>query len=375
MILNMKNAILLAAAVSFAAVTGCQEYKYEFDTDFTVPEELVTVPTVQLDVTSSEKVVLSWNGGGAADGGIVLYNVLFDKEGGDFSSPLATMPSDLGAGTTLTLTHAQVNTLAREAGIKPMETGSFIWTVTASKGGVVKMVGSSAELKVIRGEGIDNIPQTLFISGSAALEPGQEFRRSENGLFVIYTEIGAGDLKFSSEENGGYTFYANGSGKLNEGDGKLAIAEAPETGLARITVNFNTLNCTIEPVGKSVRAIWGATFSNIAVLEYAGDGNFKGDGEIVFLGPGREGTPDWCSWVEERYYFLAKVNGGDVCWGSSYGSAATPDGTDGFFDIYEYPWSQWEHLWKMDHALDLQNADFTIWTNKQGKMTHSIVKK
>lgn len=369
----MKNAILLTAAVSLAAVTGCQ--KYEFDTDFSVPTELVTAPAVQLDVTSSKTVVLSWNGGGAADGGIVLYNVLFDKEGGDFSSPLATMPSDLGAGTTLTLTHAQINTLARESGIKPNETGSFIWTVTASKGGVVKRVDSSAELEVTRGEGIDNIPQTLFISGSAALETGQEFRKAENGLFVIYTETGAGALKFTSEKSGGFTFYADGNGKLNEGDGEYVIAEAPSTGLARITVNFNTLSCTVETVGKSVRAIWGATFGDISVLEYAGDGNFKGDGEIVFLGPGREGTPSWCSWVEERYYFIANVNGGDVCWGSSYGTAATPDGTDGFFDIYEYQWSQWDHLWKMDHALDLQNAEFTIYTNKAGKMTHSIVKK
>ncbi len=369
----MKKTLLFISAVALAAVTGCQ--KYEFNTDFSMPTELQAPPTVQLDVTSSETIVLSWNGGGAEDGGIVLYNVLFDKEGGDFSAPIATMQSDLGARNTLTLTHAQVNTLAREAGVKPNEAGSFIWTVSASKGGVTRTFDGSAELKVVRGEGIDNIPQTLFISGTAALEEGQEFRAAENGLFVIYTEIGSGTIKLTSEKNGGFTFYADAEGKLNEGTGEYTVSEAPATGLARITVNFNTLKFTMEPVGKSVRAIWGATFTNISVLEYSGNGNFKGDGHIVLLGPGREGTPSWCSWVEERYYFIAQVNGGDACWGSTYAQATTPDGTEGFFDIAEYTWSQWEHLWKMDHALDLQDAEFTIYTNKDNKMTHSIVKK
>lgn len=365
--------MLFISAVALAAVIGCQ--KYELNTDFSMPTELQAPPTVQLDVTSSETIVLSWNGGRAADGGIVLYNVLFDKEGGDFSAPIATMQSDLGARNTLTLTHAQVNTLAREAGVKPNEAGSLIWTVSASKGGVTRTFDGSAELKVVRGEGIDNIPQTLFIGGTAALEGGQKFRAAENGLFVIYTEIGSGALRLTSEKNGGFTFYADADGKLNEGTGEYTVSVAPTTGLARITVNFNTLKFTMEPVGKNVRAIWGATFANISVLEYSGNGNFKGDGHIVLLGPGREGTPSWCSWVEERYYFIAQVNGGDACWGSTYVQATTPDGTEGFFDIAEYTWSQWEHLWKMDHALDLQDAEFTIYTNKDNKMTHSIVKK
>ena len=153
---------------------GCQ--KYELNTDFSMPVELDSPSNVILDVTSSKTVVLSWNGGGAADGGVLLYNVLFDKTGGDFSEPLATMPSDLGAKNTLTLTHAQLNTLARKAGVKPNETGSFIWTVTASRGGVTKTFDGYASLSVVRGEGIDNIPEHLYVAGSAALEAGQEFR-------------------------------------------------------------------------------------------------------------------------------------------------------------------------------------------------------
>ncbi|MGM9739552.1 MAG: SusE domain-containing protein, partial [Candidatus Cryptobacteroides sp.] len=152
----MKKKLLFIAAAVLGIAAGCQ--KYELNTDFTMPTELESASNVILDVTSSKTVVLSWNGGGAEDGGILLYNVIFDKKGGDFSEPLATMPSDLGARNTLTLTHAQLNTLARKAGVKPNETGSFIWTVTASRGGVTKTYDGYADLSVIRGEGIDNIP-------------------------------------------------------------------------------------------------------------------------------------------------------------------------------------------------------------------------
>ena len=366
----MKKKILFIAAAVLGIAAGCQ--KYELNTDFSMPVELDSPSNVILDVTSSKTVVLSWNGGGAADGGVLLYNVLFDKTGGDFSEPLATMPSDLGAKNTLTLTHAQLNTLARKAGVKPNETGSFIWTVTASRGGVTKTFDGYASLSVVRGEGIDNIPEHLYVAGSAALEAGQEFRMEEEGLFVIYTELGAGSVKFTSEKDGGFTFFADETGKLAEGEGSYNVADAPSTGLARITVNFNTLNFKVEEIGKNVRAIWGANYADIAVLEYVGNGDFTGDGDVVFLGPGREGTPDWCSWVEERYYFIAEVEGKEVCWGSTFGSGAyTPDGTESFFYIVENPWEQWNNLWKMDHAFDMCHVTFVINTNKDNHMTHS----
>jgi len=365
----MKKTLCFIAA-ALTVIVGCT--KYEFNTEFSVPTELVSPDAVTLDVTSSKNVVLSWNGSAAADGGILLYNVLFDKENGDFSEPIATMPSDLGARNTLTLSHAMLNTIARKAGIAPDNTGSLIWTVTASKGGISKKAETCGTLRVTRGEGIDNIPEHLYIGGSAASEAGQEFRAAEEGIFVIYTELGTGELKFTSEKNGGFTFYADGSKKLIEGEGTHKIETAPETGLARLTVNFNTLGFTIEEVAKEVRCIWGANYADIAVLEYAGNGDFVGDGDVIFLGPGRDGTPDWCSWVEERYYFIATVNGEERCWGSTFGGGSwTPDGTEEFWYVEENPWDQWSNLWKMDHAYDLCHVTFTISTNKNNKMTHS----
>lgn len=363
----------MAAAV--LTLVGCQP-KYELDTAFTMPTELVSPSNVTLDVTSSETVVLSWNGGGANDGGIVLYEVLFDAVGGDFSNPIATMKSDFGANPQLTLTHAMLNTIARRAGIKPNETGNFIWTVRGSKGGDVQTYNGNGTLTVTRGEGIDNMPDKLFIGGDAAKESGQEFRCVEEGLYVIFTEVSAGKITLSAEKNGAPAYRTDASGKLEEGDGFLTIPEI-ETGLARITVDFNTLSTKVESIGKNVRLVWGANYYDVAVLEYIGDGKFQGDGDVMLLGPGRDGTPDWCSWVEERYYFIAVVDGEEMCWGHSFsdkpGDAWTPDGTEKYWELAEHSWEQWNWLWKMDHAMDLKHGIFTIETNKDNRWVHSYV--
>ncbi len=367
----MKKIITILCAVLMVAA-ACQKH-YELNTDFAMPTSLSSPSSVILDVTSSSTVQLSWTGGGAADGGIVLYEVLFDRTGGNFSDPLSVMPSDLGAGQTLTLSHATLNTIARKAGVAPNQTGSFIWTVRGSKGGVVKTLEGYETLSVTRGEGIDNMPERLYVAGAAAKESGQEFRIVEEGLYSIVTRLGEGSLYFTSEKGGGLLFHASAEGKLIEGDGEYTVQVAPSTGLARITVDFNTLGLKIESVETVLHAAWEATGADFAVLEYEGDGVFSGEGEAVFYGPGRDGTPSWCSWVEERYSFLVEIDGVQKRWGSSFGgNSFTPDGTDSFYYIYEFDKVDWDALWKMDHALDLKNVRVTVWTNKDNQFTHMV---
>ena len=62
----MKKILLICSV--FLAMVSCQE-DYELNADFTVPTELNSPASIQLDVSSSVPVVLSWSGGGAADGG------------------------------------------------------------------------------------------------------------------------------------------------------------------------------------------------------------------------------------------------------------------------------------------------------------------
>ena len=48
------------------------------------------------------------------------------------------MKGNLGALPNLSVTQAVLNTIARNAGIMPEETGTIIWTVIASKGVLLK---------------------------------------------------------------------------------------------------------------------------------------------------------------------------------------------------------------------------------------------
>ena len=85
--------------------------------------------------------------------------------------------------------------------------------------------------------------------------------------------------------------------------------------------------------------------------------------------------PGWLNWIEERYYFIAKVNGTDKCWGLRDGvSAERPLGSEtaSFYELIETPWSQWDHLWKMSGSLDMKKCTITINTNKNGLMIHEF---
>jgi hypothetical protein len=164
----MKN-IIWIFTLAFL-LFGCKE-EYEFSTAYTTPTALNSPASVSIDVSSQKNIVLSWTGGGAEVGN-VIYQVLFDKVGGDFSQPIYTTLSDLGAEPQLTMTHAQLNTIARKAGIAPGATGNVIWTVSASKGGDVKLASLNQSISVTRGSGIDYSGNTLYLYGTASENAG-----------------------------------------------------------------------------------------------------------------------------------------------------------------------------------------------------------
>jgi hypothetical protein len=75
-------------------------------------------------------------------------------------------------------------------------------------------------------------------------------------------------------------------------------------------------------------------------ISYIGQGKWEGEGVINFLQPG---SIDWLSWVEERYYFIATIDGVDKCWGRKdnvTGHDLKPSDEPDFYDIQESTWSQ-----------------------------------
>ncbi|MDY0104508.1 MAG: SusE domain-containing protein [Lentimicrobium sp.] len=374
----MKKLIL--ALIAAVLLVGCNEV-YEFSTEFSVPTTLNSPASVVLDVASANNVKFTWSGGGAEQG-IVIYEVLFDKVGGDFSNPVFRSFSDLGVDTTFTITQASLNSVARKAGIAPESTGSMLWTVVASKGGVIKESGISKQITVTRPGGIDYTGDTFYLYGTATEnngEGGLAFRKAEDGVFVIYTKVTtAGDIYFKSTTNDdAFVCYADNTNKVIEGTGSNNLAANAAGEVYRITVDLNTQKMNIDRI-KDVKAIWGATFNVIGNMLYKGNGIFEATNcTIKFIMQSRPETnpPSWLGWVEERYYFIANVNGVDRCWGRKDGvSPERPTGneTPEFYELREFAWSQWDHLWKMKATLDLTNATITINTNKSGLMIHEF---
>lgn len=80
-------------------------------------------------------VVIDWDATSELNGSAITYEWLLDGAGGDFSNPLAVLPSDNGgADTTLTLTLGAIDTLLISLGIGEGDSVEAIWTVRATTG-------------------------------------------------------------------------------------------------------------------------------------------------------------------------------------------------------------------------------------------------
>ncbi len=374
----MKYLSFSIIATSLLFCTSCSDTP-QLSTEFTIPTKLSSPQRIALDVTSTDNIVLSWDGGGAGDGSYVIYEVLFVKKGDGFSEPVEKLQSDLGARPQLTLTHATLNGIARKAGISPGQTGEISWTVLTSKGGAVKTADLKNDIEVTRGDGIDNLPEHLYLYGAGNESGGSEgalFRKAADGIYVIYSQVsGSGTLELkgkTGETEFGYHLDGN---KLRDGEGTITMA--PNANPYRITVDFNTLSVKTETIS-NVRCIWGATYDVIGNLAYVGDGRFAANNcTIRFIDPTRPDTnpPSWLGWTEERYYFIATVDGSDRCWGRTDGvSPERPTGGEplSFYRLGEFSWSQWDHLWKMKGDLDNKKATITIDTNRDNLKVHGF---
>lgn len=374
----MKKISTTIIAAFILIISGCAK-KYELSCDFTEPTALSSPESVILDVASTNSIVLSWSGGGALDGSYALYEVVFNKKGENAANPVERIKSDLGAGQKLTLSHAILNAIARKAGIKPGEKGELSWTVITSKGGELRTTDLKKDIEVTRGEGIDNMPNNLYLYGSgneSSGDAGSLFRKAADGIYVIYSKVGGnGELEFKGKVGEEEFSYYLDNAKLKEGAGTMSLA--PNANPYRITVDFNTLSIKTEMISK-VRCIWGATYDVIGQLAYVGDGKFVANNSAIrFIDPSKPETnpPGWLGWIEERYYFIAEVDNVEKCWGRMDGvSSERPVGGEplSFYELGEFTWSQWDHLWKMKGSLDSKRATITINTNKDNLMVHEF---
>jgi hypothetical protein len=318
-----------------------------------------------------------WEQARAEDGGVVLYEVVFDKIDGDFSKPLFSYPSEgNGLYNRLSLSHTELNKIASNAGIESLTAGKIKWTVRSSKGVNVQQSAEVRTLELERPAGFSEIPADLYLTGAASeggddISKAVQFKKTATGLFEIYTTLKPGAYHFA-ERNAGTpkTFSVEGDNLKNGG----AVDYSGTAKVYRIRVDFNTATVNYTEV-VSVGLFFSADNKVIFTLPYTSNGLFVASNQPVVFHQESWGR-------DERYKFQMSVKKADgttaVEWfGSSNrdNQAATADTPPSYFTVVPVDNSQYDFSFKFNHAADNHNVDLTLKMNAEGNYTHTVTVK
>ncbi|GHT63638.1 hypothetical protein AGMMS50239_19960 [Bacteroidia bacterium] len=337
--------------------------------------------TVVLQSSASATLYFEWEPAKAEDGGMVLYEIVFDKPDGNFSNPVFVMAADNNGGYNhATITHKQLNRIAAMMGIESAQQGTFKWTVFSSKGIDPVKAEQERSITVTRLAGFADIPAKVFVTGDAS-ETGTDISKAlemksigtEGGEFEIYTNLTAGKTyQFVNANNGTpRTFYTDGGQVKETGTSTVAT-----TGVYKITLDFNTSVCTYTLVTR-IGFYFCPDGKVLFDLDYIGNGVWKASSKpITFY------QESWGR--DERYKFrmFVKENGGadpvkEFEWATLNSTDSRPTATSP--ESYYYlrlltTVTQWDNKWKMMGEMDNALVDFTIYLQFDKPYTHSVVK-
>ena len=348
------NIALLLAATLLTVASSCtedMEYKDVKVSPVGQFYEPVNDKKVELVASATASLFFEWEASKAEDSGSPLYEVVFDKEGGDFSTPIYKVLSDNnGAHNYATISHKTLNKIGAAAGLNGGETGTVIWTVVASRGLNSVMATVSQRLTITRLLGFAEIPTQLYLTGSAT-EGGNDITQAvacsspEQGSFEIFTRLEGGKSYKLVDKNrsDAKVFHIDGT-KILEGEGETAVEH---TGIYRIRMDFSVASATITEIAKlglffcpSNAVIWD--------LPYVGNGVFASQGKIEFK------QESWGR--DERYKFqMEYADGTKQFWGTKNGTDSAPGEVgmdDPYFYIMETGDNQWDDKWKFNHEFD-----------------------
>lgn len=312
----MKNKILfwsMAFCVMILGLaTGCEENEEFKNVSVTAVQKIYEpVDNRYIVLQSAGSMYFEWERAYAEDNSIVYYDVLFDKQDGDFSSPVYTVPSDnKGLANGATISHKTLNKIAAMAGIELAEEGILKWTVRSGRGLNFSMSPEVRTLKLVRINSVDDLEGgRLYITGEGS-EKDQEVKpTAEIGVYEIYTKLEAGK---------GYSFYSTLSETvrtfvINEDQTSFKETNATpegatvaETGVYRITLDYAAAAAKVEKISKLELVVsWTQRRSE---LTYTAKGVWEMKDYNVQLAS--------TSWgFDERYKFVFIIDGQEEHWG------------------------------------------------------------
>ena len=358
----MKKMMKLAGVMLLAiiAASSCKKENRPLDLSLSPVGTLATPNDnvdVKLDPTSAASVLFKWEAASTDDGGLILYEIAFDKEGGDFSKPVYKAVSDGGGvKTEITLTHKDLNKIANSAGIASSSLGKLKWTVIASKGTNAKPSSASRTLQIERPAGFAENPAELYITGSATeggtdLTKAVKLKKTEEGVYEVYTSLKAGDYYLTDKNaDGGKKYYVE-NGIIKEGSTPVTVTGAAKT----YRLNYDFTSATTKSLEiQSIGLFMSAYNTEIGTLNYVGNGVFEApDVAVEFY---------QFSWGrDERYKFAFHTAAGVEYRGSTNANNDAPAGKPtSYFYLVPVTNSQWDNTYKFDPSADRKHVKVDV---------------
>jgi hypothetical protein len=369
----MKNLMRLSGVMLLAiiSITSCKKEGKTLDLNLTAVGNLVSPDDnthVVLDPTSASSVLFKWDAATDADGGLVLYEVVFDKEGGNFSKPVyKTVSEGNGSKTQITFSHKDLNKIANTAGIAASSTGKLKWTVIASKGTNAKMASVSRTIQLDRPAGFAENPAELYLTGSATeggtdITKAVHLKKIEDGVFEIYTSLKAGDYILTDKNtNGGKQYYV-ANGIIKEGSTPVTVSGAQKA----YRLNFDFTSATSKSMEiQSIGLYMSAYGIEIGTLNYAGNSTWEAPNvpvEFYQFSWGRD----------ERYKFIIHTAAGLEYRGSSAQNNDAPAGKPAsYFYLWPVTNDQWNNTYKFDPSADKKNVKVDVMFTPEA-YTHKV---
>jgi len=371
----MKKIIMSSFVVIFIiiAYTSCKkDTKGQLDTNVT-PVGSLTAPLNNASLTLTPggvSITFSWATAPVPDGSdLVLYEVAFDKAGGDFSKPVYKILSDgSGVQAQATIPQDTLNKVASVAGIASSSTGTLKWTVIASKATTNKLSTAVNTLQITRPAGFAVPPAALYITGSAT-EAGTDvskaiaFKKTAAGTFELYTSLQPGSYQLVDGLTASATkYYIDANGVIQQGSTATTVTAASSP--YRLNLDFNVASSKVVAI-QSIGLFVSAYDAELGQLKYIGNGTWEAvKVPITFY---------QFSWGrDDRYKFALHTANGIEYWGSSLANNDPPAGQPAsYFYLWPVTNDQWNNTYKFPPAADTHNITVDMYFQANAPYTHT----
>lgn len=376
----MKSLLVKLTIIAsfFLAFASCQ--KDELSNTKVTAIKTLYEPTngksIVLQSSASASLYFEWEPAKAEDSGMVLYEVAFDKEGGDFTNPIYRMASDNNGGYNhATISHKQLNKIAAMAGIQSAATGKLIWTVFSSKGINDVKAAENRTIELTRLAGFAEVPVDVFVTGEGSeggtdLSKASIMKSTANGEFEVYTKLTAGKTYFFTDAKVGSPrkFYTD-KGLLKEGTTGSTVSK---TGIYRVKLDFNVGSSVYTEI-TDMQLFFCPTNTFLFSLDYQAKGEWKASGKPITFkqeGWGRD----------ERYKLkMTTINSAgetvEEWWGTpNTDSRPTASSPASYYYLYPVDNSQWNGKFKFAGEMDNALVDVRVLLQADAPYTHEIKK-